>query len=65
MKQPILLKTVLDICLIFLAFGFTTSLIATILSLSLTDTSIPIEIAGNQIEHLTAASVSLLVFKIL
>lgn len=65
MKQPILLKTILDICFIFLAFNFTTSLIGTILSLSLADTSIPITIAGNPIETLTAVSLTLLVTKIL
>lgn len=64
MKQPILLKTILDICFIILAFSFAVSLIATLLSLFIHDFPVPVEIAGHPIEKFSTATILLLVLKI-
>jgi uncharacterized membrane protein len=65
MKQPILLKTVLDICFILLAFGFTGGIIASSLALIKSDPPIPITINGNELTEISAVSISLLVLQIL
>lgn len=64
MKQPILLKTILDICFIFLAFTFIASLIATILGFYTDEFSINIEIAGNSTINPSFTTISLLILKV-
>lgn len=64
MKQPILLKSVLDICFIFLAFTFIASLIGTVLGFYTNEFPIDIEIAGNPANNLSFTTISLLILKV-
>ena len=64
MKQPILLKTVLDICFIFLAFTFVASLIGTAVGFYTNEFPINIEIGGNSAHNPSITTVSLLIIKV-
>ncbi len=60
MKQPVLLKTILDICLILLALTFFSAVIIFIITLSHGESFYPITVNGNILTEITPSSIFLI-----
>lgn len=60
MKQPILLKTILDICFILLVLTFFSAVVIFLITLIQGDDFIPIEMNGNLLEELSPTVILLL-----